>query len=416
MRFVIALCVSALPATAFEIPGPVTDSDYRATDPEVVAFGRMLFWDPVLSGNDNISCGTCHHPRYGTSDGVSLGLGEGAVGVGPQRAIGTANVPMQRTRRNTPGLWNLGAAEFQRLFHDGRVERVDGAVMTPFDAALSQGFDSVLAAQVLVPLLDPHEMAGHPGENPVADAVDAGRYDDALDLIAAEVAARPGYRALWDVAFPEAETLAMSHLATALAQFVAAEWRSDTAPFDGWLRGEGALHPRALEGLELFYGAARCGTCHSGPFQTDHRFHAMGQPQIGAPDLGRYEVTGADPDRYAFRTPSLRNVTDTGPWGHAGAYTNLRDFVRDHAAPRGSLASYQRDAALPVLDTQDWTAMDDPEEVIRLRAAVRGADRALNDAEITSLMAFLETLRDETAFARQGEIPAQVPSGLAVDG
>ena len=75
----------------------------------------------------------------------------------------------------------------------------------------------------------------------------------------------------------------------------------------------------ARAGLELFYGKAGCGTCHAGPLLTDHGFHAMGQPQIGpgkggrferhARDDGRLRVTGRQQDRFAFRTPSLRNVT-----------------------------------------------------------------------------------------------------------
>ena len=82
--------------------------------------------------------------------------------------------------------------------------------------------------------------------------------------------------------------------------------------------------------MELFYGKANCSSCHAGALFTDHQFHATGQPQVGpgkaarfqshSRDLGRFRVTGNIKDKYAFRTPSLRNVELTGPWGHAGAY------------------------------------------------------------------------------------------------
>ena len=78
-----------------------------------VRLGRDLFYDPILSGNRNISCATCHHPRFGTGDGLSLGLGEGAVGLGPDRHVTETNLPEQRIPRNAPALFNLGGDAIQ---------------------------------------------------------------------------------------------------------------------------------------------------------------------------------------------------------------------------------------------------------------------------------------------------------------
>ncbi|WP_311199762.1 cytochrome c peroxidase [Jannaschia sp. M317] len=410
-----------------EFPAPVTDADYRATDPDVVALGRLLFWDPILSGNRNISCGTCHHPDFGTGDGLSLGLGEGGTGLGPDRVADPNNLPEQRIPRNAPGLWNLGAREFTVLFHDGRIEQTEDGLRTPMGPEMEQGFATLLSAQTMFPVLSADEMAGHYSENEISRAVRQGIITGeggAWDLLSARVRAIPAYAEMFDTAMPGRD-ITFTAISDAIAQFVEHEWRSDTAPFDAWLRGEGSLHPNALAGIELFYGSAGCADCHSGPFQTDHGFHAVGAPQLGpgkaarfeshARDDGRMRVTGRDSDRFAFRTPSLRNVTETGPWGHAGSHSNLRRFLADHAAPRSGLATYLRDATLSPMDTDDWRILNDPTEVTALSASIQGPDRVLAEGEISALMAFLETLRDANALTGRAGIPGAVPSSLPID-
>ncbi|MDB2552617.1 cytochrome-c peroxidase [Paracoccus sp. (in: a-proteobacteria)] len=428
----VLLLILAFPAAATEFPAAVGDDAYRPTDPDRVALGRLLFWDPILSGNRNISCATCHNPRFGTGDGLSLGMGEGGMGLGPDRIADPQNPPEQRVPRNAPGLWNLGATEFIRLFDDGRIESLpDGSLRTPMGPEMVRGFDTLLSAQTMFPVLSADEMAGHYSENEVSRAVRKGLItgeDGAWDLIAARVRAIPEYAAMFEDAFPGDDKLDFTDISDAIAQFVEAEWRSDTAPFDAWLRGTGDLPVAALQGAQLFYGSTGCATCHSGPFQTDHGFHATGQPQLGpgkrarferhARDDGRFRVTGREADRFAFRTPSLRNVTETGPWGHAGAYSDLRRFVRDHAAPRQALRTYARDATLPdmcVPQQDDWRVMDDPAEVAAISAAIEGRDMVLNDRDLDALMAFLATLRDDAALKGRLGPPATVPSGLPVD-
>ncbi|MEL7415884.1 MAG: cytochrome-c peroxidase, partial [Pseudomonadota bacterium] len=150
------------------LPVPISDADYRTINPDRAALGQLLFYDPILSGNRNIACATCHHPRFGTADGVSLSFGEGGVGLGPERRMDPDNLPEQRIPRNAPGLFNLGAHEFTVMFHDGRLE-VDpdrpGGMRTPLEADMVAGFDSVLSAQTMFPVLSADEMAGHYGEN-----------------------------------------------------------------------------------------------------------------------------------------------------------------------------------------------------------------------------------------------------------
>ncbi|SLN32614.1 cytochrome-c peroxidase [Ruegeria meonggei] len=391
--------------------------------------GQLLFYDPILSGNRNISCATCHHPDLGTSDGLSLGIGEGGVGLGPDRKIDPNNPPEQRIPRNSPGLWNLGAVEFTTFFHDGRLEadpNLPNGIRTPLGTHMRSGFQSALAAQAMFPVLSPDEMAGHYSENEVSKAVRLGfltQEGGAWDLIAARVAAVPEYKRRFDELMP-GEDITFTAIANAIADFIAFEWRADNSSFDRAMRGEEAMSEQVQTGMQLFYGKAGCSTCHSGWFQTDHAFHAIAMPQIGpgkaarfenhTRDDGRLRVTGDQGDAYAFRTPSLRNVTLTAPYGHAGAYATLEDVVRHHLNPVASLQAYLVDkAVLPEFPgAEDQRPMLDPSSVEAIGDANSLASSNLTNAEINALLTFLTSLEDP---ARRLGVPDRVPSGLPVE-
>jgi cytochrome c peroxidase len=426
----VAFCL-ATPALA-DLPAPVTDADFVPVAEAEARLGQLLFYDPILSGNRNISCGTCHHPRFGTGDGVSLSLGEGGVGLGPERRADPGNLPEERIPRNATGLWNLGAREFTVLFHDGRIAadptRPDG-IRTPLDEDMTLGFSGVLSAQTMFPVLSQDEMAGHYSENDVSRAVRQGRITGAggaWDLIANRVAAVAPYRQMFAAAYPEiaeGRDIAFTDISNAIAAFMAFEWRSDDSPFDWYLRGE-PLTPAAMRGVDLFYGSAGCSECHAGKFQTDHDFHAMGVPQIGpgkaarfedhARDEGRMRVTGRVEDAFRFRTPSLRNVMLTGPWGHDGAYRDLRAFLADHGHPVGAW-----DQAQPVLPdlpgADDWWVLQRPEETAAIEAAAVSDQPVLAAGDLDAILAFLDSLTGETARIGRLGVPETVPSGLPVD-
>ncbi len=420
---------------AADLPGPVTDADYVAVNEAEARLGHLLFYDRILSGNRNIACATCHHPEFGTSDGVSLAIGEGGIGLGPFRRADPQNMPEERIPRNAPGLWNLGAKEFTVLFHDGRIAADasrPGGIRTPLDEDMTLGFSGVLSAQTMFPVLSPDEMAGHYSENDVSKAVRQGRLTGpggAWDIIAERVAAIPDYAAMFAEVYPEiaaGRAIAFTDISNAIAAFMAFEWRSDDSLFDRFLRGE-ALYDKAARGMAVFYGQGGCSVCHAGPFQTDHRFHAMGVPQFGpgkvarfesdARDEGRMEVTGWPQDAFAFRTPSLRNVTLTAPYGHNGAYPDLAGFLRAHVDPVAALEGFDRGwARLPELPgADDWWVLDDPTEVAALRAAAAGNGSGASGDELHDLLAFLDALTG--AAAREGRlgVPNSVPSGLPVD-
>lgn len=414
------------------LPRPLSDADFAPENPVTAALGQVLFYDPILSGNREVSCATCHHPAFGTSDGVSLGLGDGGIGIGPARVFDPANLPEQRIPRNSMALWNLGALEYATLFHDGRVELDEsepGGFRTPLGADMLQGFSGLLSAQTMFPVLSPDEMAGHYQENEIALAVRQGRLTGeggAWDLIAARVRAVPDYARLFAEAYDHIdapEQIGFTDISNAIADFIAFEFRSHDAPFDAWLAGQGDLPPLALTGAALFYGEAGCVACHSGPFMSDHGFHTMGDPQLGpgkgarfethARDEGRFRVTGHEGDRYAFRTPALRNVALTAPYGHAGAYGDLRAYLRHHADPVAGLAAWDiAQARLPALAVNDLRAQGDGEFDAIAAAARPGS--ALSDGDLDALEAFLASLTGASARVGRLGVPTTVPSGLPV--
>jgi cytochrome c peroxidase len=416
-----------------ETPLPRADATFRPTDPDEVALGQLLFYDPILSGNKTVSCATCHHPKFATSDGVSLGVGDGGIGLGSERRSDPDNPPEQRIPRHSPALFNLGATEFTRFFHDGRLEddpNAPNGIRTPLGADMVVGFDNALAAQTMFPVLSPDEMAGHYSENDVSTAVRRGMLAQpggAWDIIAARVAGIPEYRKGFDTFLGTDAPITFADISNALAAFIAFEWRADNSRFDQYLRGETTLTAVETTGMDLFYGPAQCGTCHAGQFQTDHDFHALAMPQIGpgksarferhARDTGRLRVTGDPADAFAFRTPSLRNVTRTAPYGHSGAFPDLDSVIQHHMNAVQSLRSYDISAAiLPAIDVApDDRILQDADEIASIAAANTLPPIDLNDADIAAIIAFLGTLEDQQSLTGRLGIPGSVPSHLPID-
>ncbi|MCK8483941.1 cytochrome-c peroxidase [Aliiroseovarius sp. S2029] len=459
------IMTAAVGAYAADLPRPLTDGDYLwngAPDPKLYGLGRSLFFDPVLSGNRNIACATCHDPARGTGDGVALSIGEGGTGFGPDRV--TQDGVIGRVPRNAQPLYNIGARAYTSMFHDGRLEldRWGGfpsRLRSPASEQFPEGLDNTLTAQAMFPVLSAVEMAGQPGENPVADAVSRRDFKRAWGLLAERLSATPDYARQFIGAFDdikEPDDIRFDHAARAIAAFETVAFRSDQSRFDARLAGW-PMNAAEEAGLELFFGKAGCSSCHNGPLLTDHEFHAIAVPQIGpgkyqgvdgsyaahtghphrVEDEGRFNVTSDAADLFGFRTPSLRNVALTGPWGHNGAFASLEDMVRHHLDTVASLASYVPND-LPPLETviqpvrnrtgvsyqvlspmqrgaydlrDTWVHSSTP-----LRSRIASANMLapvdLSEEEIASILVFLETLTDPTAVDRSHLVPPTVPSGL----
>jgi cytochrome c peroxidase len=422
------------------LPSPATNADYYdngSPDELKVSLGAQLFFDKVLSGNFNISCATCHHPFMGTSDGLALPIGEGGRGLGVTRDTGVgADAVHERVPRNAPHIFNLGAREFEQMFHDGRVQPHPGypnGIESPAGHDLPTGLDNVLAVQAMFPVTSGTEMAGQPGENPVADAAAVGNLagpGGVWEQLAERLQGLPAYVDQFVAVFPDVNAAAdirFTHAANAIAAFEAARWRADNSPFDRFLRGErGAMSPSALAGMRIFFSPNKgnCASCHSGTFQTDQTFRAIAMPQIGAgkgdgigyEDFGRERVTGDAADRYKFRVPTLRNVAQTAPYGHAGAYDTLDAVIRHHLDPVQAIRRYDssqlRLPGRPDLDARDLEAMMDPAVVDAIASANELAPVSLTDREISYLVDFLNALTDPAMLDMRGDVPTQLPSGL----
>ena len=422
------------------LPVPVSDADYYdngAPDPAKVALGAQLFFDKVLSGNVNISCATCHHSFTGTGDGLALPVGEGGRGLGVTRDTGVGRDSIhERVPRNAPHIVNLGAREFERMFHDGRLQPdqdMPNGLETPAGLDLPEGLDNALAAQAMFPVTSATEMAGQAGENPIADAAAIGNLagpGGVWEQLAERLQGLPGYVDQFIAVFPDisaASDIRFTHAANAIAAFEAANWRADNSPFDRFLRGEKAAMSRsAIAGMRIFYSPKKgnCASCHSGTFQTDQSFRAVAMPQVGPgkgdgagyEDFGRERVTGDRMDRYRFRVPSLRNVAQTAPYGHSGAYDTLEGVVRHHLDPVDSLYTYDtsqlRVPGRTDLDARDLQAMNDPSVVAAIAQANELSPTKLGKREISQLIDFLHALTDPAMLDMRGDVPRSLPSGL----
>lgn len=363
------------------IPYP-QDNGWNA---ERIELGRLLFYDPILAGEKDVSCGVCHHPSLDFADGLPLGIGAGGDGLGPGRTTGPSTVTgaeIPREPRHTPTVLNSA-------FNGAATHEPD-----PDGTMLWDGNAVGLEGQPVLPLITRVEMLG-----------DAFPAEVALDSVFARLRANPRYVALFAEAFPDeggaaATTIDSSTYVRAVAAFVR-ELVGRDSPYDRFVRGEDdALSDLQKRGLELFFGEAKCATCHGGPMLSDFRFVVNGTPQIGpgkgtvpGDDLGRMEVTGDPADRYAFKVPGLRNVALTAPYMHDGVFTTLEEVVRFY--DRGARPRH-------------------PNVTDEMLPPVLREPLGLSDAEVDALVAFMESLTDP-GFAldrRLLTVPDSVPSGL----
>ena len=424
-----ALVLAAAPVSA-----QITADDYIPADPAQARLGQLLFYDKILSGNQNISCGTCHHHDHAGTDGLSLGIGEGGQGVGPERTTGTGDDAIRkRIPRNAPALWNLGHKDIRVLFHDGRLSASDiygNGFNSPAEEWLPKGLDNIVAAQAVFPMVAQFEMAGNPRENEIAGAVH-DRIDAAWPIIAKRVRTIPAYGDMFVSAFPHIETsqdVTIVEIANALGAFITTEWRSYDSPYDAYLNGT-PLAANAERGRALFFGDGGCVQCHSGPLFTDQEFRALGLPAFGPGrtrrfdpiprDVGRMGKTNFLEDAYRFRTPSLRNVALTAPYGHNGAYPTLQAMIGHHLDPLGSRAAWTLDEAAlpnaPWIGHVDLAIQADAREMARQTASIEISLSGITKDDIADLEAFLHALTGKTAETRPLGRPETVPSGLPVD-
>ena len=407
--------------------GGVEFVDDGDPDPDKVILGQLLFHDKELSGNRNISCATCHHPLTDTGDGLSLSVGEGGHGLSVTRNTGSGKDAIhERVPRNAPPVFMLGSTEVTKMFHDGRIQENDSfpsGFESPAGQDLPDTLENIVAVQAMFPVTSPTEMAGQGKENRVAKAATKGDVVAVWNKLARRLRKIPEYVELFKAAFDDIQNrrdITYAHAANAIAAFEIDAWRADNSPYD-----QGDLNEQEQAGHDLFFGAAGCDTCHSGNIFSDMDFHAIAMPQVGPgkdedhEDLGRFLVTGEDKDKFKFRTPPLRNIALTAPYGHSGAYNTLEEVVRHKLDPVGYLNAYdcENQPVLPSrddLDDIDCTVMKTPALVQAIGDANELVPVTLTDPEVDALIAFLHALTDKSNIDLRSDVPQSVPSELTI--
>jgi cytochrome c peroxidase len=248
----------------------IPDNNPLSTDK--IALGKLLYFDGRLSKDGTIACASCHIPFHGFADPDRTSKGVGQL----------------RGQRNSPTVINRLFSKEQ--FWDGRA--------------------ADLEEQAHGPLINPVEMA-MPAHARVVENVKKVK----------------GYAPLFEKAFGSKE-ITMPRIAQAIASYERTVVSGDS-PFDRYMAGDkGAMSAEAVRGMELFNGKANCKTCHSGFNFTDESYHNLGVGMDKAkPDLGRYEISKAESEKGAFKTPTLRNVVLTAPYMHDGSESTLVEVV-----------------------------------------------------------------------------------------
>ncbi len=396
----------------------------RPIDARLANVGRLLWFDTVTGLNDDNTCAGCHSPTngFGDSQPIAIGIENNGV-VGPDRT-GPRNMrraPMVLNTAFFPSLmWNSRFASSSGDPFDSSA----GFVFPPPEGESLSGEPHLLVAQAFIPPTERTEVAGFdfPGDN---------------DAIRGEVVRRlnavPAYRRLFGAAFASVRAggaIDYEMFARAIAEFEFTLTFAD-APIDRYARGDqNALDASEKRGALLFFGQAGCVSCHgvagrSNEMFTDFRQHAIGVPQLvpqvtnnqfdgsGAnEDFGREDFTGNPSDRYAFRTPSLRNVALNAAFMHDGAFTSLTEAIRHHLNVRASLLAYDPaaqglppDLTGPIGPRQPLLAALDP---------LLASPVVLTDAQLADLVAFVsDALLDPRARPSRlrALVPHSVPSG-----
>jgi cytochrome c peroxidase len=254
-------------------PSPVYDLNKNKITKSGFELGRRLFYDPALSRDGKISCGSCHqqfagfaHSDHDVSHGVDDLLGN-------RNSLAVINM-----------LWN------QSFFWDGGVFNMDLLTLNP--------------------ITNPVEM------------------DNTMPKIIETLQKDPTYVAQFQRAFPDNGVINQVNVFKAFSQFMST-LISANSPYDAYVLGDkSALMPLEIQGLNLFEN--NCSTCHQPPLFTDQSFRSNGLP--GNSDLGRYNATLIESDKYKFKVPTLRNIEVTGPYMHTGKFKTLESIVEHYSS------------------------------------------------------------------------------------
>ena len=323
----------------FQDIGVLPNVSYPASNPysdEKAILGKMLFFDPRLSGSGQISCSNCHNPELGWTDNLTRSFGH----------------DRQTGGRNAMTILNVGFAT--SLFWDGRAPSLE--------------------AQSTMPIQDQKEMKAH------------------LSVAVENIANIKGYKSFFDKAFFD-KKINVENIQMAIATFE----RTISSPpgkFDKFISGQSnAFTDQEVEGLHLYRTKANCISCHNTPYFSDNQFHNDGQALIATKneDLGRYNVTKNKADVGKFRTPTLREVSRTGPWMHHGHFPSILDVVE----------LYNLGNPSPIQNKYKGTI--DEQMIGKTSPILRKLN--LSKSEVKALVAFVGTLSTPNRRMKMPELP-----------
>ena len=333
---------------------------------EKAQLGKLLFYDPILSGHKDVACATCHHPKFGFAENTDLSKGVNAIGLGHQRHFKKPNnIPL--VKRNAHTILNTA---YNGITIKGYINPKTAPMFWDHRA-------SSLEEQAIHPIRSLEEMRGRDISE-----------EHILDTIVHRLKSIPKYQKLFAHSFPEKKPINSINIGKAIACFERT-LSTPSSRFDNYLQGdETAISEAEKDGFRLFK-KAKCNLCHSGPMFSDYKIHTLGLPdnkKLGYSDTGFHK-------NYGFRTPTLRNLRHTAPYMHNGTFGTLLEvleFYEDISTGKSQNALIQ-DAQIDSLASK-----------IRLRVK-----------DMSLIISFFNTLNSENY---DKEIPQQVPSGLHVGG
>jgi len=393
-----------------DIPYPQDNAPSDAGYAERVELGRLLFFDHLLSGDLDTSCATCHHPAFAWGDARPLGAGVTGVGLGPDRVLDSDDPYITDMPRNVPTNLNVGLSSAT----PGGMPDAEGIMF--WDSR-----DASLERQALQPAATFDEMRHYAySDSAAADSV-AGRLRQIGGYLPHFRSSFPDYAQEMDSnpGDDSKHVIRTGSIEMALAAYQR-ELVTLSSPYDDYVAGDdGALSDAQYRGLDLFFGVAGCGMCHSGPMLSSYEMLRVGVAHSGpgrvpesrggtGDDHGLMEHTGLGSDRYRFRTPGLRNVELTGPWFRNGLAMSLRETVEFF-----NLGARMPDTDIEGTDVErliDERLQANADELIDPR--VRPLN--LTGDEIDDIVEFMKALTDRTIDSPliDPTVPASVPSGI----
>ncbi len=331
-----------------------------------IELGRLLFFDPILSGNKDVACATCHHPKNGYAEFRDVSIGVNGKGFANKRTFNQPNtIPFVKRNAHTVlntafnGIGTLSnyQPEEAPMFWDSRVKSLETQAIEPIKAL--------------------EEMRG-------SHFTDV----DILEKVVDRLKSIPEYQKLFKKAFPESDSISIENIGKAIADFERT-LIANNSDFDKYMRGDStAISLAEKEGFKIFKEVG-CINCHNGPMFSDFKMHVLSVPENEKLD----SIDRGFENQFAFRTPTLRNLRFTAPYMHNGTLPTLEkvlEFYED--------LTFKKSRNSNIIPT-------------KIDTLAQGLTLRMKDMSL--IISFLNTLNDD-GFDKT--VPESVPSGLQVGG